>query len=61
MAGVVEVPVVVQDAMVEVLPAGDYEWAHLGGAGNIPIQELDARTGQPDRSRPVIVYCHGWY
>jgi rhodanese-related sulfurtransferase len=48
-----------QDAqLVEVLPAGDYDWAHLPGAVSLPLKELDARTGQLDRSRPVIVYCH---
>ena len=47
--------------LVEVLPAGDYDWAHLPGAVNHPLKELDARTGQLDRSRPVIVYCHDWY
>ena len=47
--------------LVEVLPAGDYDWAHLPGAVNLPLKELDARAGQLDRSRPVIVYCHDWY
>ena len=48
-----------QDAqLVEVLPADDYDWAHLPGAVSLPLKELDARTGQLDRSRPVIVYCH---
>jgi rhodanese-related sulfurtransferase len=47
--------------LVEVLPAGDYDWAHLPGAANLPLKELDARAGQLDRSRPVIVYCHDWY
>ena len=47
--------------LVEVLPAGDYEWAHLPGAASVPLKELDARAGQLDRSRPVIVYCHDWY
>lgn len=47
--------------LVEVLPAGDYDWAHLPGAVNLPLKELDAKTGQLDRSRPVIVYCHDWY
>jgi rhodanese-related sulfurtransferase len=47
--------------LVEVLPADDYDWAHLAGAVNIPLKELDAKTGQLDRSRPVIVYCHDWY
>jgi len=44
--------------LVEVLPADDYDWAHLPGAVNLPLKELDARAGQLDRSRPVIVYCH---
>jgi len=47
--------------LVEVLPAGDYGWAHLPGAASLPLEELDARAGQLDRSRPVIVYCHDWY
>ena len=44
--------------LVEVLPAAEYRWAHLPGAVNLPLKELDARTEQLDRSRPVIVYCH---
>jgi rhodanese-related sulfurtransferase len=47
--------------LVEVLPATEYEWARLPGAVNLPLKELDARTGQLDRSRPAIVYCHDWY
>ena len=47
--------------LVEVLPAEDYEWAHLPGAVSLPLKELDARAGQLDRSRPVIVYGHDWY
>ena len=47
--------------LVEVLPADDYEWAHLPGAVNHPLKELDTRTGQLDRSLPVIAYCHDWY
>jgi rhodanese-related sulfurtransferase len=47
-----------QAQLVEMLPADDYEWAHLPGAVSLPLKELDARTGQLDRSRPVIVYCH---
>jgi len=44
--------------LVEVLPADENNWAHLPGAVNLPLKELDASTGQLDRSRPVIVYCH---
>ena len=43
---------------MEVLPAGDYEWAHLPGAVSVPLKQLDAGAGQLDRSSPVIVYCH---
>jgi rhodanese-related sulfurtransferase len=44
--------------LAEVLPAEDQAWAHLPGAASDPLKELDARAGQLDRSRPVIVYCH---
>lgn len=44
--------------LAEVLPADEYAWAHLPGAASLPLKELDARAGQLDRSRPVIVYCH---
>jgi len=44
-----------QAQLAGVLPAGEYDWAHLPGAGDLPLKELDARTGQLDRSRPVIV------
>jgi rhodanese-related sulfurtransferase len=47
--------------LVEVLPAGDYDWAHLPGAVNAPLKELDARAVELDRSRPVVAYCHDWY
>jgi rhodanese-related sulfurtransferase len=47
--------------LVEVLPADEYDWAHLPGAVSLPLKELDARASQLDRSRPVIVYCHDWY
>src|SRR5215472_2649305 len=39
--------------VVEVLPAGDYDWAQLPGAVNLPLKELDARVGSwagPGRS-----------
>jgi len=47
--------------LVEVLPASDYDWAHLPGAVSHPLKELAARRAQLDRLRPVIVYCHDWY
>jgi rhodanese-related sulfurtransferase len=44
--------------LIEVLPADDYDWAHLPGAVNLPLKQLDVGAGQLDRSRPVIVYCN---
>ena len=44
--------------LVEVLPADEYEWAHLPGAISLPLKELDERAGELDRARPVITYCH---
>ena len=47
--------------LVEVLPADEYEWAHLPGSVNLPLKELDGRAAELDRSRPMVVYCHDWY
>ena len=44
--------------LLEVLPAGEYAEAHLPGALNIPLKELDrVRVAVLDPARPVIVYC----
>ena len=44
--------------LVEVLPAEEYEWAHLPGAVSLPLKRLDDGMEQLDRSRPVIAYCN---
>ena len=44
--------------VVEVLPQDDYAPAHLPGAVNLPLRELDERRAAVfDRTRPVVVYC----
>jgi len=44
--------------VVEVLPASDYAPAHLPGAVNLPLRELDEQHAAVlDRTRPVVVYC----
>jgi rhodanese-related sulfurtransferase len=44
--------------VVEVLPADDYAPAHLPGAVNVPLRELDEQHAAVlDRTRPVVVYC----
>jgi phage shock protein E len=48
-----------QGQLVEVLPAAEYEDAHLPGAINIPLKALDRETTQRlDHGMPVIVYCY---
>ncbi len=39
----------------------DHEWAagHLPGATHLPLAELNERTGEIDRDRPVLLYCRG--
>jgi rhodanese-related sulfurtransferase len=44
--------------LVEVLPTEEYKWAHLPGAVNLPLKQLDDDLEQLDRSRPVIAYCN---
>ena len=44
--------------LLEVLPTAEYAEAHLPGALNIPLKELDrARAAQLHRGQPLIVYC----
>lgn len=44
--------------LVEVLPAPQYERAHLPGAISIPLKEFSEETlAQLDATRPVVVYC----
>ena len=47
--------------IVEVLPQQEYGEAHLPGALNIPLKQLDATTASVlERDRPVVVYCWDW-
>jgi rhodanese-related sulfurtransferase len=44
--------------LVEVLPEGEFAEAHLAGAINIPLKQLDAASvALLDHARAVIVYC----
>jgi rhodanese-related sulfurtransferase len=46
--------------VVEVLPRESYDRFHVAGALSIPLAELDARQGELDRARPVVLYCNDW-
>jgi rhodanese-related sulfurtransferase len=46
-------------ALVEVLPAEEYEAEHLPGAINIPLPQLDRQTTAVlQQDQPIIVYCY---
>lgn len=45
--------------LVEVLPAEEYNEAHLPGAVNLPLKMLNRQSAkQFDSTRPLIVYCN---
>lgn len=44
--------------LVDVRSPREFEGGHPPEAVNIPVGDLDARMGELDRRRPVIVYCH---
>jgi rhodanese-related sulfurtransferase len=47
--------------IVEVLPEREYGEAHLPGALNLPLKQLDATTATVlERDRPLVVYCWDW-
>jgi rhodanese-related sulfurtransferase len=50
-----------QAQLVEVLPPAEYDEAHLPGAINIPLKQLDKdSTAGLDPSRPIVVYCYDY-
>ena len=44
-------------ALVDVRTAAEFSAGHLPGAVNIPVQDLDGRLGELEKSRAVVVYC----
>ncbi|MDP8931631.1 MAG: rhodanese-like domain-containing protein [Actinomycetota bacterium] len=52
-----------REALVaEVLPAAEYEWAHLAGAIHLPLKgwSVEKVESELDRERPVVVYCNDY-
>jgi rhodanese-related sulfurtransferase len=44
---------------MEVLPKGEYDWAHPAGAVHLWLRDIDPEAlKRLDTSRPVIVYCN---
>ncbi len=36
----------------------EWEYCRIDGARHIPMQQVPARIGEIDASRPLVVYCH---
>ena len=47
-----------QAIVLDVRATGEFEAGHLPNARNIPLAELDQRTGELPAGRPVIVCCN---
>lgn len=46
--------------LLDVRDRCEFAEGHLMGAVNIPMEELEIRTAELTRNRPVIIYCaHG--
>ncbi len=43
--------------LVDVRTPGEYAEGHLAGAKLIPVQEIDKRLSEIDKSKPVLLYC----
>ncbi len=47
--------------ILDVRPAEEFAAGHLPGAVNIPVKELERRSGELPEGREVIAYCRGPY
>jgi rhodanese-related sulfurtransferase len=43
--------------LIDVRTAAEYAQGHLAKAKLIPLQELDQRLAEIDKSKPVLLYC----
>lgn len=43
--------------LIDVRTAAEYADGHLAKAKVIPLQELESRLGEIDKSKPVLLYC----
>jgi ArsR family transcriptional regulator len=47
--------------ILDVRPEDEFALAHLPGALNIPLRELEARLGEIDPGQEIVAYCRGPY
>ncbi len=43
--------------LVDVRSPEEYEFGHIDGAANIPVDTLGRRMGEIKKDRPVVLYC----
>lgn len=43
--------------LIDVRTPAEYESGHLAKAKLIPVQEIESRLGEIDKSKPVLLYC----
>lgn len=43
--------------LLDVRTASEFNTGHLESSTNIPVQSIDQRMSEVDKTRPVIVYC----
>jgi rhodanese-related sulfurtransferase/DNA-binding transcriptional ArsR family regulator len=47
--------------VLDVRPEDEFALAHVPGAINVPLKELEARTAEIDPAKDIIAYCRGAY
>lgn len=47
--------------ILDVRPEDEFALAHVPGAINVPLKELEARTAEIDPAKDIIAYCRGAY
>ncbi len=43
--------------VIDVRTPGEFQGGHAPGSRNIPLDQLEARVSEVDRTRPVILCC----
>jgi len=43
--------------LVDVRTSGEYSRGNIENSKNIPLQELESRLGELDKTRPILLYC----
>lgn len=47
--------------VLDVRPSEEYEFGHIPGAVNVPLEEIEKRLGSLPKDQEIIAYCRGPY